>query len=103
MKLLQVDVRNCFGRYRQIPQTFELCMEQDYWFNFKMLKELGIVVVVHIKPADDQSLAVIAPALLRRASPSRHSVPNIDASLDEAQRRVHIRIARLWHLRPPCR
>lgn len=60
---------------------------------------MGIVILVNIKNATYQPLAVIAPALLRRASPSRHCIPNIYTILYKAQRRIHIRITRLRHLR----
>lgn len=70
--------------------------------NFEVFKEMGIVIIVHFKPADHQPLAVIAPAVLCSASPSRHCVPNVDAALNEAERGVYIRIACLRHLRPWC-
>ena len=59
---------------------------------------MGIVIIALIEHAKYQPLAVITPALLRRASASRHCIPRIHAALDEAQRRIYIRVARLWHL-----
>ena len=52
----------------------------------------------HTGATSHQLLAVVTPALFR-ASSSRYSIPHIHAALYEPQSRVHIRIARLRHLR----
>jgi hypothetical protein len=61
---------------------------------------MGIEVIWQ-KPARHQPpLAVIAPALVRRASACSYCIPRIDSALHEAQGRVDIRIAGLRHLCP---